>query len=63
MLGYSLLLRDGAQHVSRSRNIRQVNLGLDPFVAVSGSRSLRRTRRRFRAAAEMFPHQVRFVIF
>jgi hypothetical protein len=62
-LGYSFLLRDGAQHVSRPRNIRQIDLGLDSFVAVGGARSLRRTRRSLRASAEMFPHQFRFVIF
>jgi len=62
-LGYSFLLCDGAQHVSRPRNIRQVNLGLDAFVAVGGTRSLRRTRRSLGAAAEMLPHQFRFVIF
>jgi len=63
MLGYSLLLRDGAQHVSGPRNIRQVNLGLDAFVAMGGTRSLRRTRRSLGAAAEMLSHQFRFVIF
>jgi hypothetical protein len=63
MLGYSFLLRDRAQHVSRPRNIRQVNLGLDAFVAMCGTRSLRRTRRSLGAAAEMLPHQFRFVIF
>jgi hypothetical protein len=65
MLGYSLLLRDGAQHVSGPRNIRQVNLGLDSFVAMGGARSLRRTRTRrsLGTAAEMLSHQFRFVIF
>jgi len=63
MLGYSLLLCDGAQHVSRPRNIRQVNFGLDSFVAVGGTRSFRRTRRSLGAAAEMLSHQFRFVIF
>jgi len=63
MLNGSLLLRDGAQHVARSRNVGEVDLGLDAFVAVNGTRSLRRTRRRFGAASEMFPHQLRFVIF
>jgi hypothetical protein len=63
MIGYALLLRDGAQHVSRPRNIRQVNLGLDSVVAMDGARSLPRTRRSLGAAAEMLPHQFRFVIF
>jgi hypothetical protein len=64
MLGCFLELRDGAQHVSGSRNMREVDLGLDLFFAVSrtGRRS-RRTRRRLGAAAEMPSHQVRFVIF
>jgi hypothetical protein len=60
----SLLLRDGAQHVSRSRNMREVDLGLDLFFAVSSTRrSPRRSRRPLGAAAEMFPHQFRFVLF
>ena len=59
-LGYSLY---SAQHVSGPRNIRQINLGLDSFVAVGGTRSLRRTRRSLGAAAEMLSHQFRFVIF
>jgi hypothetical protein len=57
------LLRDGAQHITRSRNIRQVNLGLDLFFAASGTRSLHRTWRRLGPVAQMFPHQFRFVLF
>jgi hypothetical protein len=42
----------------------EVDLGLDLFFAVSGARGrFRRTRRRIETAAEMLPHQVRFVIF
>ena len=63
LIGDAFLLRDGAQHVSRPRNIRQVDLGLDPLVAGNSARSLPCTRRRLGAAAEMFPHQFRFVIF
>jgi hypothetical protein len=63
MLNCSLLLGDGAQHIAGAGNIRQVNLGLDAFVDGRGARGLRRTRRRLRAAAEMFSHQVSFVIF
>jgi hypothetical protein len=63
MLDCFLLLRDEAQDVPRPRNMREVDLGLDAFVAVSGARSLRRTRRRIGAAAEMLPHQFRFVLF
>ena len=63
MLGCFLQLRDSAQYVSRSRNMREVDLGLDLFFAVSGTRSSRRTRRCVGAAAEMSPHQFGFVIF
>jgi hypothetical protein len=64
MLGGFLELGDSAQHVSRPRNVGEVDLGLDLFFAVNRARSSpRRTRRRFGAAAEMLPHQVRFVIF
>jgi hypothetical protein len=64
MLGCSLLLGDRAQHVTRSRDVREVNLGLDFFFAVSSaSRSPRRTRRRIGAPAEMLSHQVRFEVF
>jgi len=64
MLGGFLLLCDRAQHIARSRNMREVDLGLDLFFAGSGARRWpRRTRRCIGTAAEMFPHQVRFVIF
>jgi hypothetical protein len=64
MLGYSLLLRNGTQHVTRSRDMREVDLSLNLFFTVRGARGRsRRTRCRIRAAAEMFSHQVRFVIF
>jgi hypothetical protein len=63
MLDGFLLLRDGAQYISRPRNMREVDLGLDLFFAASGTRGFRRTRRRVGSAAEMFPHQFRFVIF
>jgi hypothetical protein len=43
--------------------MREVDLGLDLFFAASGTRGFRRTRRRVGSAAEMFAHQVRFVIF
>jgi len=63
MLNCFLLLRDEAQNVSRSRNMREVDLGLDAFFAVGGTRSLRRTGRPLEAATEMLPHQFRFVLF
>ncbi len=62
-LGRSLLL-DGPQHIAGAGNVREVDLGLDLFFAVSGTRrSLRRTRRCIGAAAEMLPHQVGFKVF
>ncbi len=46
MLNHSLLLSDGAQHISGPRDVRKVDLGLDFFFAVSGARRWpRRTRR------------------
>jgi hypothetical protein len=63
MLDGFLLLRYGAQHISRARNMREVDLGLDLFFAASSTGGFRRTRRRVGSAAEMFAHQVRFVIF
>jgi hypothetical protein len=44
--------------------MREVNLGLDLFFAVSCSRSrLCRTGRGIRAAAQMLSHQIRFEVF
>jgi hypothetical protein len=64
MLGRFLLLRDGAQHVSGAGDIRQVDFGLDLFFTVSGARSGPGSARcGIGAATEMFPHQLRFVIF
>jgi hypothetical protein len=63
MLDSFLLLRDGAQYISRPRNMREIDLGLDLFFAARGTRGFRRTRRRVGTAAEIFAHQVRFVIF
>jgi hypothetical protein len=43
--------------------MREVDLGLDLFFAMSGTRRrLCRTRRRIGAAAEMLPHQIRFKV-
>ncbi len=36
MLGGFFLLRNGAQHVARTRNVRQIDLGLDFFFAMNG---------------------------
>jgi hypothetical protein len=63
MFNRSLLLSNGAQHVTRPRDMREVDLGLDFFFAVNGARRRpRRTGRYLGAAAEMFPHQFRFEI-
>ena len=63
MFGCFLLLRDGAQHIAGPRNMREVDLGLDFFFAVSGPRGrLRRPARCFGAPAEMLPYQFRFKI-
>jgi hypothetical protein len=61
-LSCSLLLGDGAEHIARPGNIRQIDLGLDAFFAACASRSSCRTRRRIGAATEMLSHQVRFVV-
>jgi hypothetical protein len=64
LFGNCLLLRDGAQHVSRTRNMRKVDLGLEVFFGMSRSRRrLCRTGRGIRAAAQMLPHQICFEIF
>jgi hypothetical protein len=64
MFGCFFLLGKGAQHVTGSRDVREVDLGLEFFFAVSSaSRRPRRTRRRIRASAEMLSHQVRFEVF
>jgi hypothetical protein len=39
MLDCFLLLRNCTQHVSWARDVREVDLGLDFFFAVSGTRS------------------------
>lgn len=63
LLNDCLLLSDGPQYVPGPRNVREVDLGLDLFFAVSGPRRrLRRTGRRIGAAAEMPAHQFRFMI-
>jgi hypothetical protein len=62
MLGGFFLLRDRTQHVSRPRDMREVDLGLDAVV-VRGTRRSRRTRSRVGTAQEMLPHQFRFEIF
>jgi hypothetical protein len=42
--------------------MREIDLGLDAFFFSSGTRTLRRARRRLGAAAEMLAHQFRFEI-
>jgi hypothetical protein len=57
-----LLLRNGSQHISRSRDVRQINLGLDFFFAAQGTCRARRGRLRFGRAADVGPHFFRFVL-
>jgi hypothetical protein len=56
------LLRDRLQHISRPGNVRQVDLGLDFFVAAKWTRGLGRRSLRFGRAAEMDPHFFRFML-
>jgi hypothetical protein len=57
------LLSNGAQHIARSRDVGEVNLGLDAVIAGRTARGLCCTRRGIGAAAKMLTHQIRFVIF
>ena len=64
MLGGSLLLSDGAQHVSGTRNMREVDLGLEVFFAMDRACGrLGGTGRGIGTATEMLPYQIRFVVF
>jgi hypothetical protein len=63
MFGCLFLLRDRTEHVARTRNMRQINLGLDLFFAMSGGtgRSVSR-RRSFAMRAEALAHQFCFML-
>jgi hypothetical protein len=63
MLDSLFLLRDRAQHVTGTRDVRQVNLGLEFFFAVRGSRRLGRSGSCFAMCTQVFPYELRFVLF
>jgi hypothetical protein len=57
-------LRDRAQHVAGTRDVRQIDLGFDFFFAVTGGpRGFARARSGFAAGAKMLPNQFRFILF
>jgi hypothetical protein len=56
------LLRDCFQYISRPRDVRQINLGLDFFFAARGARSFARRGRRFGRAADVGAHLFCFVL-
>lgn len=58
-----LLLRDGAQHITRTGDVRQVNLGFDFVFAAQWARGFRRRSLRFGLASDMGPDLVCFVVF
>lgn len=57
-----LLLRDGFEHVSRTGDVRQIDLRLDFFFAAQRASGLGSLRRRFRCAADMRAHLLCFVV-
>src|ERR1019366_3905516 len=63
MFGCFLLLRDGAQHVARPRNMREIDLGFDFVFGVSGGGARRpcRTRAGLGAGAKMLADEFSFV--
>jgi hypothetical protein len=56
-------LRDRAQHISRPRDVRQVDLGFDFFFAAQWTRGPRRRCLPFSRAADIGPHFFRFMVF
>ncbi len=60
--GSFLLLRDRLEHITRTGNVRQINLGLDFFFAAQCARRARRRRLRFRRAADVGSYFFRFVV-
>jgi hypothetical protein len=57
-----LLLRDGFEHISRPRDVRQIDLGLDFFFAAQRAGRSGRRRLRFRRAADVGPYFFRFML-
>jgi hypothetical protein len=59
-----LLLRNRPQHIPRTGDVRQINLGLDFFFAANRARTRLASRgRTFRRGAEILPYFLRFVFF
>jgi hypothetical protein len=63
VLGRFFLLRDGAQHVARTRNMREVDLGLDFVFDVGGGAGCPGSRPGLGMGPKTFPHQFGFVLF
>ncbi len=57
-----LLLRNRLQHVSRTGNVRQIDLGFDFFFATQRARGLARCRRRFGRSANVGAYFFGFVV-
>jgi len=60
--GCLLFLRNRLQHISRPRDVRQIDLGLDFFFAAQRARGPRRRRLPFGRAADVGPDFFRFVL-
>ena len=58
-----LLLSNRLQHIARTRDVRQINLGPDFFFAAQGARGTRRRGLCFRRAADVGPHFFCFMLF
>ncbi len=59
-----LLLRNCSQHIPRTGNVRQVNLGFDFFFAAQRARTgLASRRRTFRGGADVHTYFLGFVLF
>jgi hypothetical protein len=63
MLDRFLLLRDRSQHIARTRNVRQINLGLDFLFAAGRMGRFRGLRGRLPPTAQVRPHFFGFVFF
>jgi hypothetical protein len=58
------LLRNRAQHVAGTRDLRQIDFGFDFFFAAGGgARGLAGARSGFAAGPQMLPNQIRFMLF
>ena len=57
-----LLLGNRPQHITRTGDVRQINLGFDFFFAAQRARGTRRGALRFSRAADVGPHFFCFVV-